>query len=128
MNKKSKNSTVEQFKEYKTTSSGIKSNDKSDSKKTKVWQKIKDCILQNNFTKEDGYGVSPVLKHAWLDKDYMYHTRVSNPDAIANIYFEDEFLTENYVNAEYQYFKNLSDKHEKKSNKNKTKHDDVIEM
>lgn len=130
MNKESKKSTVEQFKEYKTkTTSDEKVASKSRTKKTSVWQKIKDCILQNNFTKEDEYGTSPVLKHVWLDKDYMCHTRVSNPDAMANIYYEDEFLTENHVNAEYQYYKNLNDKHKKQSDKNKTKYnDDVIEM
>lgn len=130
MDKKSKKSTVEEFKDYHSTKSKksempTQEQVKAKPKKKGILQKIKDYILQNDFVNEDNQAASPIIKNHWQNRDRYEFGH--NPHDFCDPHFEEYYGwgVSNFED-EYQYYRFMQNKYNKKD-KNK-EDEDVIEI
>lgn len=127
MDKKSKNSTVEEFKKYHSEKSdnSAQKQVKTKSQKKNVLQKIKDYLLQKDFVDEDDKNVSPIIKNRMHNIDrYEFGHNIHN---IYDMHFEEYYGWDIHKSVdEYEYYRYMQNKN---NNKDKNKEDeDVIEL
>ncbi len=126
MDKKSKNSTVEEFEKYHSEKSdnSARKQVKDKSQKKNVLQKIKDYLLQKDFVSEDDKTVTPIIKNRWhnIDRREFGYT----PHDFYDPHFEEYYgWSTNKYEDKYEYYRYMQNK----NNKDKNKEDeDVIEL